>query len=523
MKVERSVLAVLFAAGATSAAATQVSTDAGLVDGVTSESRPRVEAFKGVPYAAPPVGPLRWREPQPVPRWEGVRHAGTFGARCMQAHIYDDMIFRDQMSEDCLYLNVWTPQASATAKLPVMVWIHGGGFRAGSASEPRQDGERLAAKGVVVVSMNYRLGVFGYLAHPELTKESGHGASGNYGLMDQIAALKWVQANIAGFGGDPARVTIFGESAGSFAVSGLMATPLARGLFQRAIGESGAYFSAGGALGPMPLAASEGQGTRLGVAMGAESLAALRAKAADEVLTASGTLAKAEFAPTLDGYVFPRTAYAIFTEGQQARVPLLAGWNADEIRGAVTLAPVKPTVASFGEDVRGRFGERADAILAAYPAHDDAQALESAASLASDLFIGYGTWKWIDMHAGTGGQPVFRYLFERVIPVPPDSKAPAKAIGARHAGEIEYVFGQLDTVPKVVWEPTDRKLSDLMMTYWSNFARTGDPNGPGVPAWPRYEPWRQAQVMHLGDRSKAAPDALRARYLALDAAMARQR
>ena len=245
-----------------------------------------MRAFLGIPYAAPPVGDRRWREPQPAAAWEGVRPATAFGARCMQGRVYDDMVFRDEESEDCLYLNVWTPARSASERLPVMVWIYGGGFRAGSASEPRQDGSRLARKGVVVVSMNYRLGVFGFFAHPELSAESGRKASGNYGLLDQLAALRWVRENVAAFGGDPARVTIFGESAGSFSVSALVASPLGKGLFQRAIGESGAY--AGRTELPLAtLAASEKTGAGFAAALGAGSLEALRRRPAAELLQAA--------------------------------------------------------------------------------------------------------------------------------------------------------------------------------------------------------------------------------------------
>ena len=280
--------------------ADQVRTKGGVVEGLT-EPAGSVRVFRGIPYAAPPVGDLRWREPQPAASWKGVRKALEFGPRCVQGPIFDDMVFRDQPSEDCLYLNVWTPARSAAEKLPVMVWIHGGGFQAGSASEPRQDGARLARKGVVVVSLNYRLGVFGFLAHPELTKESGRGASGNYGLLDQVAALRWVRDNVAAFGGDPGNVTIFGESAGSLAVSALMASPLARGLFQRAIGESGAYLGRG-VLEPVSLAASEAMGSKLALSIGADSLSALRSKPADEILKPALKV-QPWFAPTVDGYV----------------------------------------------------------------------------------------------------------------------------------------------------------------------------------------------------------------------------
>lgn len=508
--------------------AAQVRTQAGLVEGITTSGSP-VRVFRGIPFAAPPVGELRWQAPRPVSPWQGVRKATGFGARCMQAPVFSDMIFRDQASEDCLYLNVWTPATSDTARLPVMVWIYGGGFQAGSASEPRQDGERLARKGVVVVSFNYRLGVFGFLSHPELTKESPQRASGNYGLLDQVAALQWVRQNVAAFGGDPANVTIFGESAGSFSVSALMASPLARGLFHRAIGESGAFFTAGSqTLAAAPLAVSEQTGAKFAAELGAGSLAALRSKSAEELLKGASGGPMLRFAPNVDGYVLPRDVYRIFLKGAQNRVALLAGWNADEVRAGVVLGDQKPTPQSFADQARARFGEHADALLKAYPASTDEEALESAAALAGDLFIGYATWKWIEMHAATGQSPVYRYSFDRKIPLAPDTKvngkpATAKDIGARHAGEIEYVFGTLDSVPNVTWQPEDRALSNLMMSYWSNFARSGDPNDPGMPKWPRHDRTGGYQVMHLSDTSKAAPDTRRPRYEVLDAHTAKLR
>lgn len=516
-------MALAAALTASAAAAAEVRTEAGLVEGAAG-SDPHVQAYKGIPYAAPPVGDLRWREPQPVAPWKGARKATSFGARCMQVHVWDDMIFRDDMSEDCLYLNVWTPAASPKAKLPVMVWVHGGGFIAGSASEPRQDGERMAGKGVVVVSMNYRLGIFGFFSHPELTKESPHHASGNYGLLDQAAALQWVKKNIAAFGGNPDSVTLFGESAGSSSVCAHMASPVSRGLFQRAIGESGALFRVDDQdRAPRALSDSEGEGRQFATSVGAESLAALRAKSADEVLKAAAGPDAMRFRPNIDGHMLPEDAYAVFAAGKQSHEALLAGWNADEIRSAVTLAPVKPTPMSFAEQTRARFGESAEAILKAYPATSDAEALESAASLGSDTFIGYATWKWIQMATETGGSPVYRYSFDRKIPVAKDSKGTSEDIGARHAGEIEYVFGALDSVPGVEWQASDRKLSDQMMTYWTNFARSGDPNGAGLPKWPGYGKAGGYQVLHLDETTRAAADARRARYEALDAFVAKKR
>ena len=306
----------------------QVRTKNGVLEGVVSADN-KVRTFKGIPFAAPPVGDLRWKPPQPAPSWKGVRKATEYGARCMQGHIYNDMVFHDAgPSEDCLYLNVWAPEG-VKGPLPVMVWIYGGGFSAGATSEPRQDGGNLSKKGVVVVSMNYRLGIFGFYSHPELTKESPHHASGNYGLMDQWAAIKWVHDNIAKFNGDPNKVTIFGESAGSFSVSAQMASALPRGLFQRAIGESGAF--TGSRLGARPVAETEKDGLKFAEqAFGTTSLEKLRALPADQVLEASLKQRTFRFWPNVDGYFFTEDPTETYEKGKQAHVPLLAGWNMDE-------------------------------------------------------------------------------------------------------------------------------------------------------------------------------------------------
>jgi para-nitrobenzyl esterase len=504
-------------------ASAQVKIASGLITGTTSADG-RIRIFKGIPYAAPPVGALRWREPRAVVPWSGARDATDIAPHCVQGPVFGDITFSRPASEDCLNLNVWTPATRESDRLPVMVWIHGGGFQAGAGPEARHNGEALARKGVIVVTMNYRLGVFGFFSHPELTRESGRTASGNYGLLDQIAALRWVRANIVAFGGDARNVTIFGESAGSLSVSALMASPLAAGFFHKAIGESGAFFS--GALGLRPLSVSEEQGTKFGASIGATSLEALRAKSADELLAAA-MKTQPWFTPNVDGYVLREDAHATYAAGRQARVPLLAGWNADEVRSSVVLAKDKPTAQSFTEQTRKRFGDGADAILAAYAAGTDAEALESAAALASDMFIGHATWKWIEMHLKTGGSPVYRYSFDRKIPVAADTKvngvpATSRDIGARHAGEIQYVFGTLDSVPGVRWETSDRKLSDAMVTYWTNFATSGDPNGEGLPKWPRYDAAGR-RVLHLDETIHDAPEASRARYTAIDAYVERQR
>lgn len=498
----------------------QVKTAGGLVQGMAIADG-AIRVFKGIPYAAPPTGSLRWRAPEPVTPWTGVRDASTYGSRCTQGRLFPDIVFTD-LSEDCLTVNLWTPAKAAGDRLPVMVWIHGGGFQAGAGAEPRHDGEAFARRGIVLVTFNYRLGVFGFLAHPELTRESGRNASGNYGLLDQVAALRWVRDNIAAFGGDPGNVTIFGESAGSFSVSALMATPLARGLFHKAIGQSGAFFTGGGGtLALAPLATTEERGAKFAATVGAESLAALRERPAADLLAAA-LKTQPGFAPNLDGYFLAEDVRTTFEAGRQSHVPLLAGWNKDEMRQAVTMRPQKPTVASFAEDARKRFGEDADAILQAYPASTDAEALEAAAAMASDMFIGQNTWTWIETHLKTGQSPVYRYRFDRQIPIEPGRMVmgvavTAKDVGARHAGEIEYVFGTLDgSLPKVPWEAADRALSDAMTTYWANFARSGDPNGAGLPAWPRYEDTAH-RLQHLDTAITSAPDALRSRYQALDA------
>lgn len=508
----RSVLFIAACLFSSSAIAQTVITDAGRVEGTVSADA-KVHVFKGIPFAAPPMGALRWKAPEPVAPWEGIRKATEFGPRCMQARVYSDMVFRDSgPSEDCLYLNVWTPSVSSRARLPVMVWIYGGGFEAGSASEPRQDGEDLAKKGVVVVSFNYRLGVFGFFCHPELTKESSHNASGNYGLLDQVAALQWVQRNVLDFGGDPENVTIFGESAGSFSVSALMASPLATGLFQRAIGESGAFF--GDTLRQQPLALAEAADRKFAESEGWHSLDALRAQPADVLLAAAGKPGTTTFKPCVDGYFLPDYVRSIFESGRQSQVPLLAGWNADEGDFKSFFAGAEPTAANFVARAHTRFGDRADEFLRLYPAATDEQARRSAQDLDGDRFIAFSTWKWIDLQATTGHSRVFRYEFDDAPPAAKDDAQSSR--GAYHSAEIEFVFQALAS-KKLPWRPEDEQTSDLMSSYWTNFAKTGDPNGPGLPHWPEYSSRDHYEVMHLSASPHPAPDEHRARYEFLDA------
>jgi para-nitrobenzyl esterase len=511
------ILGVLCAAFAANAQSTplQVKIASGTVEGKDITG---VRAFLGIPFAAPPVGDLRWKPPVPAAKWDGVRKATDFGSHCMQGNVFGDMVFRDpSMSEDCLYLNVWTPAKASDAKLPVMVWIYGGGFVAGATSEQRQDGSVLAQQNVVVVSMNYRLGVFGFFVHSELAKESSRNAAGNYGLLDQTAALQWVHDNIAAFGGDPGNVTIFGESAGSFSVSAQMASPLAKGLFQKAIGESGGAFSKSG-LRFEPVAVREEKDSKLASSkLGVQTLEELRAVPAQKLLDAffkPGGSDNFAFGPDVDGYFLPESVPAIFAAGKQNDVPMLAGWNRDEDSFAVVLSPQKPTVESMKATAQKEFGAKADEFLRLYPATTDAQALRSAIDFASDQFISWSTWRWMEAQSKTGKQPIYRYRFDQALPS--DPKGPQ--LGAYHSAEIEYVFGQLDSKAKMEWRPEDRQLSKEMQEYWANFARSGDPNGDGLAKWPVYKPSDGWQVMYLSAKPEAHKDEQRDRDLFLTSA-----
>ncbi len=482
-----------------------VRTTGGAVQGITLPSG--VRAFRGVPFAAPPVRELRWRPPQPAAKWQGVRAADRFANQCMQARVFADMMFRNSgVSEDCLYLNVWAPaDARSGSGLPVLVYFFGGGFVAGDGSEFRYDGESMARRGIVVVTTSYRLGIFGFFAHPELTDESPRQASGDYGLLDQTAALRWVHANIAAFGGDPQRVTIAGESAGSMSVSAQMASPHARGLFARAIGESGAFFSSSG---PMPTREQmEQNGARFAAAVGAPSLAALRELSAAELLEMSARQGVPRFGADVDGDFFSESPAEAYAAGRQARVPLLAGWNSEESSWrSLTSRPPAPDSASA---VLARmFGARAGEAAQYYPSRDSAEAMQSLTDLASDRFIAYSTWKWLDVHAATSGQPVYRYLYARPRP---------GARGAVHSAEIEYALGNLATNKVYAWTPDDEKMSATMQSYFANFIAAGDPNGPGLPAWPVGTVGANGEVQRLRiDVVPGAEAEPRARYRFLD-------
>ena len=512
-KLATSVLFVVSGASlaiAQQTAPLEVNTEQGVVAG---KMQGAARAFLGIPYAAPPVGELRWKAPMPAATWTGARKAAEFGARCMQGNVFGDMVFRDPgPSEDCLTLNVWTPAKNDKAKLPVMVWIHGGGFVAGGSSEPRQDGAKLTEDGVVVVSMNYRLGIFGFFQLPEMIAESDNHAAGNYGLLDQVAALGWVKRNIAAFGGDPEKVTIFGESAGSLSVSELMASPLAKGLFQRAIGESGADFPTRAMPGATLEKSAKDSAEYAKKVFGTDSLKELRAISADKVLETVSKPGSERRGPgmiVVDGNLLPKPVAEIFRTGQQSNVPLLAGWNHDEGSGAILSAKPPLTAASIKEMGEKEFGEKATAFFRLYTADNDKEAIRSWEDFAGDRFIGLGTWKWIEAAATRGKKAVYRYRFDLA---PPDDPSRQPGMGAFHSCEIEYVFGTLEWRIADKWRPEDKALSELVRKFWTNFARSGDPNGAGLPKWPAYKPKGDAQVMYLNAASRAEKDSQRGRY-----------
>lgn len=461
------------------------------------------KAFLGLPYAAPPVGQLRWRPPQAPAPWKGMRDATKFAGRCEQWHIWNDYIFLDPgPTEDCLYLNVYVPaSAKKTSNLPVMMWIHGGGFAAGAGSEPRYTNSALVPKGVILVTINYRLNVFGFLASEDLAKESG-GHAGNYGLMDMVAALEWVHANIGAFGGDPANVTIFGESAGSFAVNALTTAPHARGLFQKVIGESGAFF---GSAIPMMSAAERAKRDQVWVdSLGVKNLDELRKLPAEKLIEAAQKKSTIGFAPVLDGVFLPEPIPDAYAAGRQAHVPAIIGWNRDERSGTLSKDMTEAKWKAYADE---HYGEHSAQFLTSFPGDSDAQAIRSADDFTTDSFIAMGGWKWAEADAKTGQAPVYRYRFDRPAPAEPNHPQGKYAF---HSDELEYVFGTLDVRQGATWQPVDRTLSQEMIGYWTNFARTGDPNGPGLPQWPRYD--KEGAVIHLDDPITAGPDRSRAQF-----------
>ncbi|MEX0649328.1 MAG: carboxylesterase family protein [Balneolaceae bacterium] len=512
----------------------RISTENGIIGGFDNSG---VYTFKGIPFAQPPEGNLRWKEPQPVQDWDGVLETKGFRNMCMQLPVFGDMNFRASgMSEDCLYLNIWSPAKSADEKLPVLVYYYGGGFIAGDGSEGRYDGESMARnKGIISITVNYRLGIFGFYAHPDLSAESPNNSSGNYGLLDQAKALQWVKDNIAAFGGDPHNITIAGESAGSIAVSALMASPLSRDLIAGAIGESGSIL---GALPPVSLEEGERNGAAFADNLTAASINELRSLPAEELLQAAGQPGTPRFAPTVDGYFFPKAPLAIFEAGEQADVPLFVGWNSQEMNHRMIMGDDDPNPEKYAEKIRGLYGEHASRVMELYPGSSTDEVLQSATDLAGDRFIAFSTWKWSDLHSKTGSSPVYRYYYAK--PRPPmkekyagqqpglaggmqDAEEPEEESesisgpeGAVHAAEIEYIMGNLHHNDVFAWTEDDVRVSDIFQNYAANFVKNLDPNGAGVPEWSAINHGETPKIIYINEETRLIDEIHRERYRFLD-------
>jgi para-nitrobenzyl esterase len=512
----------------------QVKIENGIIEG-NYDTKSGIQTYFGVPFAAPPVGNLRWKAPQPVKNWVGVKETKEFGPRPMQAVVFGDMNSRSNgVSEDCLYLNVWTPAKRNTKDLPVLLYFYGGGNVAGDASEPRYDGESMAKKGIVVITCNYRLNVFGNFAHPELSAETAYKGSGNYGLLDQVAAMKWVQKNIAAFGGDPKKVTIAGESAGSISVSYQMASPLGKGLIAGAIGESGAGINP--TLAPVTLAEAEKQGAEFAKNAGVPSLKQLRALSTRELYEMYNESKRFGFPVVLDGYFLPKTLPEIFNAKQQAQVPLLLGWNSAEIPGGAFMFGMPNTTENFITRVKKEYPAEFEEVLKLYPHNNEREVELSATALASDRFISYSTWKWFDLHRNNSSAPVYRYMFSKIRPPFVDKslvaglaggtlkkdgntpKAP-EPVGASHASEIEYCMGNLYLAKEFDWTADDYKTSETMLNYFANFVKTGNPNGDKLPEWQAAKAGdKTPPLMNINTDSKLEKAMDDARYEFLDKA-----
>ena len=525
---------ILLHAQNNNAFAVQVKIENGIIEG-NYDTKSGIQTYLGVPFAKPPVGELRWKAPQPTDNWKGVKETKKFGPRPMQTVVFGDMNSRSNgVSEDCLYLNVWTPATRNTKDLPVLLYFYGGGNVAGDGSEPRYDGESMSKKDIVVVTCNYRLNIFGNFAHPELSAESPYKASGNYGYLDQVAAMKWVQKNIAVFGGDAKKVTIAGESAGSISVSYQMASPLAKNLFAGAIGESGAGINP--TLAPVTLAEAEKQGAEFSKNAGVPSLKQLRFLSSREVYEIYNETKRFGFPVVIDGYFLPKTVPQIFNAKEQAQVPLLVGWNSAEIPGQAFMSGMPYTQENYLTRVKKEYPNDFEEVLKLYPYNTDKEIELSATALAADRFISYSTWKWFDLHRNNSSQPVYRYLYSKLRPPladnsmaaglaggtvkkDPNAPKPPAAVGAPHACEIEYCMGNLALVKEFAWTEDDFKVSETMQNYFANFIKTGNPNGAKLPEWRVAKAGDTTPpVMILNVESKTENAQNDARYLFLDKA-----
>ncbi|MCX2430874.1 carboxylesterase/lipase family protein [Pedobacter sp. GR22-10] len=506
-----------------------VTVTGGRVQGSLSDNG--VLSFRGIPYAAPPVGEWRWKAPQPPIPWKGTRNAEHFGPRPIQDSnlLYE---FRStDMSEDCLYLNVWTAARSNQEKRPVYVFIHGGSFIHGDGSQPAYDGESMAEQGIVYVSINYRLGVFGFMSHPELSQESGYGGSGNYGLLDQVAALEWIKKNISQFGGDPNRVTIGGESVGAQSVSAHMVSPLSKGLFTGVIAESGSLIDVRTMV--LPLKKSEALGTELSGLSKSKTIAQMRSMPAEKLLKLVEKGNPRRFRPVVDGYFLKENPEKTFMEGRQTNVPLLVGWNAQEVPAAALFRLRRINAKNYKAAVEKIYGERADEVLARYPGETNAEVKQAASELMSDRLINYSSWKLAELHAKDQSAPVYRYLFAHPHPglnlrtiregnvfQVLIKKLLNKVITGTsfHASEIEYALGNLEVQDNYAWKAEDYLVSRQMQSYFVNFIRSGNPNGAGIDGisltnWPAYHKGNKGEFLRIAINSKAETDATKERYL----------
>ena len=511
----------------------QATTAYGIVEGVNESG---VAAFKGIPYAAPPVGDLRWRAPQPVEKWTGVKEAKQYGPNPMQKPVWGDMGFQtDAMEEDCLYLNIWTPAKRTDAKLPVFIYINGGGLYAGAGSEPRYGGAGMARKGIVMITFNYREDIFGFFAHPELTAESDYRGSGNYGFLDQVAMLQWVKDNIAAFGGDPDNITIMGESAGSYSVSVLMASPLSKGNIAKAMGSSGSLMAETW----RTQEEADALGMEMQAKIGVASLAELRAMPADELMAKANITDVPVY--NIDNYLMPEQPADIYREGRQAQVPCLIGNNSGEMvpmmvcGGNISLEGMRAGIKAW----TGADDADVEKLMQYYRLEEDADVMQLPGyACAGDKFIVYSTWKWTDVQQATSTQPVYRYRFGKIHPGLYDpnresglaggtkeksSSAPAPLKpGAFHAEDIEYSMGTIPTMPAYAWTAEDFAVSQVFNTYIVNFIKTGNPNGLGVPRWDPVNGEDVPPVMCINVKTAQERDAsMQARYRLLDKYLAK--
>ena len=483
--------------------AVSVKTSYGILEGLDISG---IKTFKGVPFAAPPTGDNRWREPQPLQPWQGIRECHDYAPDPMQEPIFGDMNFgADSISEDCLYLNIWTPAITMNEKLPVLIYFNGGGLMAGSGSEPRYAGMAMARRGMICVTANYREGIFGFFAHPELSKETPYKGSGNYGFLDQQAAIRWVHENISLFGGDPERITIAGESAGSMSVSALMASPLSRGLFAQAIGSSGSVIADKRVNG---LAEAEKAGVDMMRRMGYKNVKEMRRVPAEVLMKQANVRNVPVY--NIDNHFLTEQPLATYAAGRQMRVPLLVGGNSLEMSpaayfGYITMSGREITMEDIAKTASGMFGDNTDEMLSLYgiTAPDDIYK-QPGIDLCGDLFLAYSTWRWGNIHNATSGQPVYRYLYSRERPKMMiegkvaglaggvKDKTEAEEVvenkipeihGAVHSADIEYAMGNLPTNRVYDWQPEDYMVSDIFMGYYANFVKTGNPNGIGLPQW----------------------------------------